>query len=324
MSVVKSKVALLSQRPEVKAQLAAHEPLMLTANDIRSTIHDVDILIFDNSSQLSDEDLQIISSKKGKEFLKIAFVFDQQNHVSTHKLALLNCDFYLEPEQITTDFLFEQWELLNQQEQDETYLSLSAELNQQYELLRNELETKLHEKSRNLIESRKQIFEINNRVEILRKSLFATTEVKNLGEAETVLNDLLVGFNLITWLKIVPAKDSARFENDLKTKLDCTYIYNRITINNHEYDVYFFKGDRRAFKKPDLNYFSKLTEALQINLNRYNNLLSLQQNERLFDLAFHSSPHPIIIIDNNYEVFQANLAAEKKATEEQEDRKSVV
>ncbi|MBY0553636.1 hypothetical protein K2P97_03850 [bacterium] len=318
MSVIKSKVALLSQRPEVKAQLAAQEPLMLNINDIRSQPHDIDILIFDNSNNLSEEDLQLISSKKGKDFLKIAFVFDHQNHISTHKLASLNCDFYMEPEQITPDFLYEQWGILNQQEQDETYLSLSTELNQQYEILRHELENKLHEKSRNLIESRKQIFEINNRVEILRKSLFATTEVKNLGEAESVLNDLLVGFNLITWLRIIPAKDSARFEIDLRNQLESTLHISRIMINNHDFDVFFFKGDRRAFKKPDLNYFSKLTEALQINLNRYNNLLSLQQNERLFDLAFHSSPHPIIIIDNNYEVFQANLAAEQKATEEQD------
>ena len=41
--------------------------------------------------------------------------------------------------------------------------------------------------------------------------------------------------------------------------------------------------------------------------------MSLQQNERIFDLAFHSLPHPIIIIDNDYQIFQANLAAEKKA-----------
>ena len=321
MSSVKAKLALLTDSPGLIAHLSEHEPLVLTLQDIKTNSYQIDILVCDSSLSYQNADLQLISGKKNNEFSKIVFLLKKKSQINLHELAELKSDFYLYQEEITSHFLYKQWQLLTQKEQDETYLSLSTELNQQYEILKNELETKLFEKSKNLIESRKQIFEINNRVEVLRKSLFVTSEVKSLFEAESVLNDLLVGFNLITWLRIIKEQDSPRFETELKAQFDCSFQCSKIKINNEEFSIYFFKGDRRAFKKQDLNYFSKLTEALQINLNRYNNLLLLQQNERLFDLAFHSSPHPIIIIDNDYQIFQANLAAEQKADSSKDNLK---
>lgn len=312
-AVTRAKLALLTEQNQLAGRFAEHEPMLLTPKDLLNNTYDVDILICDGLLEFKTDELLALMQKRPKQFEKIIFLLSEDRKFDAAVLAGLRCDYFLYANEISPEFLYQQWQQLTQDEQDETYLSLSTELNQQYEILKTELETKLSEKSRNLIESRKQIFEINNRVEILRKSLFVTTEVKNLAEAENILNDLLVEFGLVTWLKIIRAADAEKFEIDLKSQFDSSLHRSPLIINNEEYHVCFFKGDRRAFKKQDLNFFGKLTEALQINLNRYNNLLLLQQNERLFDLAFHSSPHPIIIIDNDYQIYQANLAAEQKA-----------
>ena len=320
-AITRGKLALLTEQSQLASRFAEHEPLLLTPNDLLSNTYDVDILICDGRLGLKPDEMRALAKKKPAQFEKIIFLLGDNQQFDPAVLAALRCDFFLYENEINPEFLYLQWQQLTQDEQDETYLSLSTELNQQYEILKTELETKLSEKSKNLIESRKQIFEINNRVEILRKSLFVTTEVKSLKEAETILNDLLVGFGLVTWLRIIRAADTDRFELDLKSQFDSSLHRSPLSINNEEYTVCFFKGDRRAFKKQDLNFFGKLAEALQINLNRYNNLLLLQQSERLFDLAFHSSPHPIIIIDNDYQIYQANLAAEQKADESKDNLK---
>ncbi len=320
-AITRGKLALLTEQSQLASRFAEHEPLLLTPNDLLSNTYDVEILICDGRLGLNPDEMRALAKKKPAQFEKIIFLLSDNQQFDPAVLAALRCDFFLYENEINPEFLYLQWQQLTQDEQDETYLSLSTELNQQYEILKTELETKLSEKSKNLIESRKQIFEINNRVEILRKSLFVTTEVKSLKEAETILNDLLVGFGLVTWLRIIRAADTDRFELDLKSQFDSSLHRSPLSINNEEYTVCFFKGDRRAFKKQDLNFFGKLAEALQINLNRYNNLLLLQQSERLFDLAFHSSPHPIIIIDNDYQIYQANLAAEQKADESKENLK---
>lgn len=318
-SVIRSKLALLTDTPGEAGPFAQHDPIFITLQDLKLNTYDVDILICDGGLKFQPEDIQALADKKSAGFDKIIFLLKENLVVSTSVLSKLRCDYFLFEDEISSEFLYREWQTLIQEEQDETYLSLSSELNQQYEILKTELENKLYEKSKNLIESRKQIFEINNRVEVLRKALFVTTEVKSLAQAEDILNDLLLGFGLITWLKIVKATEAPRFDTELRSQLESTLYRNAIVINKEEFFIYFFKGDRRAFKKPDLNFFGKLSEALQINLNRYNNLLLLQQNERLFDLAFHSSPHPIIIIDNEYQIFQANLAAEQKADDSKEN-----
>lgn len=315
MSVIRSKLAIFSKDRSRFSHFAEHEPLWLTSGDLQTNQYNVEILLLDGSEQ-SD-----FSFAKSREFSRILYVLGDDTQVNLQHFPAFKFDRFIYQKELTAESLNDIWQELRQKDQDETYLSLSTELNQQYEILKNELEKRLSEKSRNLIESRKQIFEINNRVEILRKSLYATTEVKSLNDAESTLNDLLVSFNMITWLKIIKEVDSQRFENDLTAQFDSTFYFTPMTINGEALRIYFFKGDKRPFRKQDLNYFVKLNEALQINLNRYNNLLELQQNERLFDLAFHSSPHPIIIIDKDYHIYQANLAAEKNAADAKENLK---
>lgn len=320
MSVVRSKLALMSQHAQLHNQMKDYEPVLVDLNKLNQNDYRVDLLLLD-SAELKKPIQDNIFQKLNKQFFKIILVLNKGENLSLSTFQNLNVADSVFVEQIDSGYLQQLWQEIQQQEQDETYISLSTELNQQYEMIKSELESKLNEKSKNIIESRKQIFEINNRVEVLRKSLYSTTEVKSLQEAEAALNDLLVKFGMLTWFKIIKQADAKQFETDIKSQFESTLYSNQMNIKNEVFYLFFFKGDKRPFRKADLNYFNKLAEALQINLNRYNNLLELQKNERLFDLAFHSSPHPIIVIDKNYNVYQSNLAAEKNAPEGEENLK---
>lgn len=325
MSALKSKLALLTDQPKQIEQFKAQGPLILSPELLNQNRYHVDLLLVDADYILKQSLHPINAAKVQKQFLKKALVLGAKYKESTQiDLAAFidwQIDYYVFEDELDDDFIHGIWQAQLQIEQDETYLSLSTELNQQYEILKNELQTKLNEKSKNIIESRKQIYEINNRVEVLRKSLYTTTEVKSLTDAETALNDLLVKFGMITWFKIVRYSERVAFEKDLKEQTDSTIHSTEMKIGGDYFYLFFFKGDKRSFRKSDINYFNKLTEALQINLSRYNNLISLQQSERLFDLAFHSSPQPIIVVDQNYQVYQANLAAEKNAEANGDDLK---
>ncbi|AGH96380.1 histidine kinase dimerization/phospho-acceptor domain-containing protein [Pseudobdellovibrio exovorus] len=314
MPIIKSQLAILSADQNLILNLAEHDPVVLSAEDLTSHTFDVHILVYDSRLELAADQLSALSNKKNREFKKTLLLLEKGSSLPARVLSQAKSDQYLYIEDLQPSILHQIWQDISQKEQEEVYLNLSSELNQQYEIIKNELQRKLKEESKNLQESRRQISEITTRVEVLRKSLFATTEVKSLQEAEVALNKLLIGFDMVSWLKIVPEEQVAAFEIDLDKSQESHCYNNQLTIGEDSYTLYFYKKDRRAFKKQDLNYFDKLAEALEINLNRYNNLLSLQQNERLFDLAFHSSPYPIIIINSDYTVSQANLAAEKKAS----------
>ena len=321
MSALRSKLAVVENSATLHPLIENYDYLSITEDLLKQQNLNVEIALIDTASKNLGWINAASAKKLNQSCSKIVLVLEDGKTTGEDLLINLRVDYLIYKHDLNSDFLNTLWQALRQKEQDETYLSLSNELNQQYEMMKHELESKLSEKSKNIIESRKQIFEINNRVEVLRKSLYSTTEVKSLSEAESALNELLVKFGMITWFKIVKGSENEKFDADLQAQFESTIYKSSITIGGEFFHLYFFKGDKRVFRKSDINYFNKLTEALEINLNRYNNLISLQKNERLFDLAFHSSPHPIIIIDKNYNVYQANLAAQKNAGDDEENLK---
>lgn len=313
MSTLKSKLAFLDSNPALAQKFSEYEPAILQKNQLSLQSLDIDILVL-NTKDLQENLLTEALSKKRAQAEISKFILVLNNNSANLPLNSYNQikpDLIVNEDQLDADIFLQLLEDINQTEQDESYLNLSSELNSQYEILKEELEKKLVEKTKNLIESRKQIFEINNRFEFLRKTLYITSKVNSIGQAETELNSLLTQQNKITWLKIIKDTDAEKFENDLGEEFLSTFHKIPIQIHAINYWIYFFKADKKPFKKNDTDYFKKLGETLQINLNRYANLLSLQQSERLFDLAFHSSPHYIMVIDQNYQVLQANLAIEK-------------
>ncbi len=314
MPTLKSKLAFFESSSSLAEKFSEYEPLQLMSSEFSNVELSVEIMVISITELRNQVTAELLRKKKlNAEIVKLILVFDLQDTISlsTDLFNGVQPDLIISVDKIDAEVLHGLWLDISQAEQDESYLNLSSELNTQYEILKEELEKKLVEKTKNLIESRKQIFEINNRSEFLRKTLYVTSEVNSIDRAEVELNTLLTQQNKITWLKIIKQADTEAFEKDLGTEFESTFHKLGLQINDLDFWIYFFKADRKAFKKNDIDYFKKLGETLQINLNRYANMRSLQQSERLFDLAFHSSPHFIMVIDQNYQVLQANLAIEK-------------
>lgn len=323
MSAIKSKVAFLTENKNWSQRFNQYEPLILNLEQFEKNKYSIQIFICDLETFNNSHCAEVIQKKrKNNECKKVVLALEKNSDLDTNSYNLVKPDKVVYNQNFSDTELLDLFSDIQQTEQDQAYIHLSAELNTEYEIIKKELELKLVEKTKNLIESRRQIFEINNRVEFLRKTLYITSKVKNLAEAEQQLNDLLAHYNKITWLKIVSKEDVEKFEDDLKkNQLDMTYFQGEVILDEKTFYVYFFKGDKKVYKKQDQDYFKKLCETLQINLSRSINLQSLLQSERLFDLAFHSSPHYIIVIDRNYQVLQANLAAEKASTSDPANNK---
>lgn len=328
MSTLKSKLAFLNTNPELAQKFSEYEPAILSLEDLNQHELNVDILVLTSKDLQQSEWIDLLVKKRRQaEVAKFILALEPSTSVASERISLesynkIQPDLVLKKEHLEADIFLQLLEDISQSEQDESYLNLSSELNSQYEIIKEELEKKLVEKTKNLIESRKQIFEINNRFEFLRKTLYVTSKVNSIEQAEAELNTLLAQQNKITWLKIVKDVEAEKFEIDLGEDFNSTFYKVPIIINRFEYWIYFFKTDKKLFKKTDTDYFKKLGETLQINLNRYANLVSLQQSERLFDLAFHSSPHYIMVIDQNYQILQANLAIEKNIKDVENSDKS--
>ena len=312
MSLIKTRLALLSHDPAIVQYFLHLEPLLLNSKDENFDALEIEILVYD--LKLFEDALlteKVAKARKAEKIKKIVLIVngDSDTLVSTLVYNSLNPDKVKRLHQLQPEDLFDLSSDIQQTAQNNVYVNLSTELNLEYEKIKLELESKLDLKAKNLIESRQKIFEINSRIEFLRKTLYTISEIKSLDTAEDKLNTLLTSYNKVTWFKIISIDKSQLFEKDIENHLESTLFKSEVHLLNQNWYLYFFKGDKKPFKKNDILLFKKLSETLQINLSRIDNLTTLKQNENFFNLAFESSKNPILVIDQNYTVHQANSAA---------------
>ncbi len=141
----------------------------------------------------------------------------------------------------TNQVFFEQDLVLTESQQDLTYLNLAADLNQEYENIKLELEAKLDETKLDLLASRQKILDSNIRIEAMRKILYSITQESDLHRIETVLNELLPASSKATWIKIIPEHHKAALEAELNHQLNTTF--KAYALPSHV--IYFIKGDQK-------------------------------------------------------------------------------
>ena len=291
MSLIKTRLALLSHDQSLVQYFLPFEPMLLNSLDEDFDALEIEILIYDlNLFQNISLTEKVASARKAEKIKKIVLIVNDDSNTSVSLSAYnsLNPDKVKKLHQFQSEDLFELSSDIQQTAQNNVYVNLSTELNVEYEKIKLELESKLDTKAKNLIESRQKIFEINSRIEFLRKTLYTISEIKSLDTAEEKLNTLLTSYNKVTWFKIISVDKSETFENDIENQLESTLFKSDVHVLNQNWYLYFFKGDKKPYKKNDILLFKKLSETLQINLSRIDNLTALKQNENFYICCFFS------------------------------------
>lgn len=296
------------------SQLTEFNTWQVPLNSNESFKNKIPILICDPLIYDHPEMAIKISQAVQKGLIKktLLLTVDVNETVPIEIFNLLGPSLVLAVKDFNKDAILALYEQIQTEEQDLAYLDLSKELNQEYESIKKQLEEQLDEKTNNLLESRRKIFEINNRTEFLRKILFVISEVHDPDLIEPKLNELLTQANKVTWIKVVNDNDRNAFEKVIEENFDSTVHRTQLVINTRIIHIFFFKGDKKPFKKTDLELYQKLNEMLQTSLDRFSHLRELQKSESLYQLAFSSTRNPILILNREHHVIQSNVVNPEK------------
>ncbi len=302
MQTVK-RFGLLSDQAELIARFQNSEVLILSHLIPKISNFQIDILAIDLAKKDLAENLMSPEFKNTYTSIqKIIFIHDYTQSIPTDLLILRTPDLVISVENLNLNSYLIMDEKLSQSQQDLVYLNLASELNTEYEQLKNELEKKLSDHQKNMIESRQKILDSNNRNEALRKILYALHQESDIARIETLLNELLPAASNATWIKLIQKNIQTDFEVDLKSQLGL--FFQSYDLNNSV--IYFIKGDKKIFKKTDLELFQKIRDALLLNLTRNQNLSDLILAEKILTEAFETFPYPLAIIDSEYNVLNSN------------------
>ena len=193
---------------------------------------------------------------------------------------------------------------IDQEQQDQSLLKIASDLNSEYENIRTELENKISQKQIEINERRLKILDANNKIESIRKILYAISSESDTARIETRLNELVPMTTATTWVKIIPENLIAAFEKDLSAQIKNHY-HSKMC---HKYKVYFVKGDAKVFKKSDLDFFEKITDALHFNFLKSDSVENLYRIEQIVTTAFNATEHPLMVVDKNFNIHESNKA----------------
>lgn len=222
-------------------------------------------------------------------------------------------DVFMNIDDLSFENLLQIKEKVDQEEQDSAFLYLASDLNKEYETLKEELETKISQHQKSLLESRQKILESNNRSEALRKILYSLHQENDITRLETILNELLPSSTSVTWVKIVLNTQQDIFEKDIQSQLDLSF-HKCIA---QDFSIYFIKGDKKSFRKSDTEFFEKIRDALDLNIKRNQDISDLVLAEKILSTAFSSFKLPLALIDENFEVHQSNPQFHGASTDQQ-------
>ncbi len=303
------KFCLITDNPALIAQTDLDNVYVIKSLDQLKTLTPFRVIAADYNFILKHDAFDLLKNK----FQRLIFVFNSSHEKVTPYLFRQSLpDQVVFAQDYSNQVFFEQDLVLTETQQDLTYLNLAADLNQEYENIKSELENKLDETKLDLLASRQKILDSNIRSEAMRKILYSITQESDLHRIETVLNELLPASSKATWIKIIPEHNKQALEAELNHQLNTTF--KSYELPNHA--IYFIKGDQKSFKKDDLNLFAKIRDVIEINYNREVDYTNLALTENIVRKAFAEFNHPLAVVDSDYRIVQANAAFKRDITSE--------
>ena len=293
-----SRLALFTKNEEWQKKFATAGLSVVTQPEQLPHDFIFDVVAVDTESYLRFK-TELLSKEKVKRLVLFSTL---EQDLSVDFFLGRQPDVFMDAGDLSFENLLQIKEEVAQEEQDNAFLYLASDLNKEYETLKEELESKISQHQKSLLESRQKILESNNRSEALRKILYSLHQENDITRLETLLNELLPSSTSVTWVKIVLNSQQSILEKDIQNQLDLSF-HKCIA---QDFSIYFIKGDKKSFRKSDTEFFEKIRDALDLNIKRNQDISDLVLAEKILSTAFSSYKYPLALIDENFEVLQSN------------------
>jgi nitrogen-specific signal transduction histidine kinase len=201
-------------------------------------------------------------------------------------------------------------EIAQKRRQEKVLESMVQELNAQLKKSLQDLEERVEKRQAFLLEARKKTFIAQTKWELTKQTLIAIQQGISLPSIEQGL------------------MDSLKYSFDLKAArivLHPLIVPNRIgfssirvpLVKNQEIlgTAVFYRDEGRPFSKDESDFLNKLSEALSMSVERLKKLEQTLSLREQWQTTFNAVADPIVLINEKYQIVQANNAFESKQQE---------
>ncbi|RYZ63527.1 MAG: histidine kinase, partial [Proteobacteria bacterium] len=147
------------------------------------------------------------------------------------------------------------------------------------------------------------------RIEGLKHALMAVHKAGSLVEIEKFLNESLASTVQTSWIRIFFAPQDNLFSEQVETKL--SFTQQRVPLfRQHERigSIFFMRQPDRPFVRDEVDFLNRVAEAVSLALGRIQKLEESEELKKQWDATFNAVSDPVAIIDENFDLIQANSA----------------
>jgi two-component system NtrC family sensor kinase len=204
---------------------------------------------------------------------------------------------------------FSALEEVNRQKQDKNLEKLIREQKEKLTRLQVDLEQRVEKRTKFLTEARRKLYLTNVRIEGLKNALMAVHKAGSLVEIEKMLNESMATTVQTSWIRIFFAPQDNLFAEQVEMKL--SFTQQRVPLfRQHERigSIFFMRAPDRPFVRDEVDFLNRVAEAVSLALGRIQKLEESEELKKQWEATFNAVSDPVAIIDENYDLIQANSA----------------
>ncbi len=201
-------------------------------------------------------------------------------------------------------------------QQDQKLESLVKE---RYERLKNfqkELEERVEKRQSFLLEARAKNTVASSRWESLLQATEAIQQAESVGEIESSLSAILAKNMEISFIRIYFRPQDSLFIEQQKHS-EKIYAIRRSSLHRNDSgeeklgSIFFLRKKELPFHKDENDFLQKITEVVSFAIDRLDKLKQTLSFTEQWTATFNAVLDPVIILNENHEVLQSNLAFQK-------------
>ena len=186
---------------------------------------------------------------------------------------------------------------------------LIQDQNQTQEQLFKDLEDRIEKRTRFLTESRRKLFLTNSRIEAFRKTLLSIHEANSLADMENFLNQSLNSSLRTSWIRVLFSPQDQHFQQQVSQKLEFSQLQIPLFSQNQRIgSVFFLRPVDMKFNKEETDYLTRISEAVALALDRIHKHREQESIKEQWESTFNAYSEPVALIDENFDLVQANQA----------------
>ncbi len=191
--------------------------------------------------------------------------------------------------------------------QQENLEKLIQEQNRDLALLYSDLEDRVEKRTKFLTEARRKLYVTNSRIESFRKTLLSIHEAKSVPEIEKYLNDSLNSSLKTSWIRILFSPQDQVFQQQVGSQLQFHQLQIPLFSQNVRIgSVFFMRSPEQKFNREETNFLTRVSEAVALSLDRISKTQELEVIKDQWESTFNAMAEPVALIDENFEIVQAN------------------